>query len=90
MRRWEIVFSGRVQGVGFRYRVHQISAEWPVTGFVQNMEDGTVRLVAEGMPQDLASFLSSIEDKLSDFIRKIVKNDYPSRGEFTSFGIRRD
>ena len=41
-------FSGRVQGVGFRYTVYQVAKEFEVSGYVQNLSDGRVRLEAEG------------------------------------------
>ena len=45
-----IIFHGRVQGVGFRYTTHRIARGFPVTGFVRNLTDGTVELVACGTP----------------------------------------
>lgn len=41
------VFQGRVQGVGFRYRTSKLAKQHPITGFVKNMSDGTVELVAQ-------------------------------------------
>ena len=43
-----IVFSGRVQGVGFRFTAHRIALRYELTGFVRNLPDGTVEVVAEG------------------------------------------
>ena len=44
----EVVFKGRVQGVGFRYTARDMALELGVTGWVKNCPDGSVRLVAEG------------------------------------------
>ncbi|QDU10215.1 acylphosphatase [Gimesia aquarii] len=41
------VFQGRVQGVGFRYRTSKLAKQHPITGFVKNLSDGTVELVAQ-------------------------------------------
>lgn len=41
------IFQGRVQGVGFRYRTSKLACQYPITGFVKNLSDGTVELVAQ-------------------------------------------
>ena len=50
-------FRGTVQGVGFRYTVRQIAAEFAVTGYVKNLPDGTVEMVAEGEIRELKRFV---------------------------------
>jgi len=42
-----IVFSGRVQGVGFRFTCHQIARRYELTGFVKNLPDGSVELLIQ-------------------------------------------
>ena len=41
-------FSGHVQGVGFRYTVQDLAADFDVRGYVRNLPDGRVELVVEG------------------------------------------
>lgn len=41
------IFAGRVQGVGFRYRTSRIARKYPISGFVKNLPDGTVELMAQ-------------------------------------------
>ena len=41
-------FSGHVQGVGFRYTTRSVASRFAVTGYVRNLPDGRVELVAEG------------------------------------------
>ncbi|WP_297454406.1 acylphosphatase [Persephonella sp.] len=55
------VFAGTVQGVGFRYFVRNIAKEMGVKGYVRNLPDGTVEVVAEGDEQTLRDFLKAIE-----------------------------
>ena len=55
------VFAGTVQGVGFRYFVRNIAKEMGVKGYVRNLPDGTVEVVAEGDEQTLREFLEAIE-----------------------------
>ncbi|WP_029520288.1 acylphosphatase [Persephonella sp. IF05-L8] len=55
------VFAGTVQGVGFRYFVRNIAKGMGVKGYVRNLPDGTVEVVAEGDEQTLRNFLKAIE-----------------------------
>jgi acylphosphatase len=55
-------FSGRVQGVGFRAYVYGISKGFSVTGWVKNLPDGRVELVACGDEKELVDFLNSIRN----------------------------
>lgn len=60
----EVHYEGRVQGVGFRYRTLEIATSYAVTGFVQNLFDGKVVLVAEGVADELDRFLADIERQM--------------------------
>lgn len=68
--REETHFSGRVQGVGFRYATLQVAKEFDVTGEVKNLSDGRVRLVAEGRESEVKAFRAEVEERLSPFIRE--------------------
>ena len=54
LRRLRIFFSGSVQGVGFRFAACEAASECSVTGWVRNLTDGTVEIVAEGSPAAVA------------------------------------
>ena len=49
-------YSGRVQGVGFRYTAKQVAAGYEIVGTVRNLSDGRVELVAEGAHDELEAF----------------------------------
>ncbi len=67
----QILYSGNVQGVGFRYTVRSVAAGYEVTGIVRNLPDGRVELVAEGAKDELESFRQAVRDSgLDHFIRK--------------------
>jgi len=51
--RLEATVRGRVQGVGFRYFVVRRAMELDLVGWVANASDGSVALVAEGLPEAL-------------------------------------
>ena len=44
-----VLFQGHVQGVGFRYATHGLAQRFAVAGYVRNLADGRVELVAEGL-----------------------------------------
>jgi acylphosphatase len=81
-------FSGQVQGVGFRYTTRSIARGYPVTGYVRNLPDRQVELVAEGEPSDLTAFLAEIHDHLGDHIRSQRIDTQAASGEFAGFEIR--
>ncbi|MFN8258708.1 MAG: acylphosphatase [Bacteroidales bacterium] len=57
MKTVDIIISGRVQGVGFRYHTLKTALEFNIKGFVKNLPDGSVFVKATGNQTDLESFL---------------------------------
>ena len=86
-KRLHALFSGRVQGVGFRYTAERLAHHFPVTGFVKNLPDGKVEVIAEGEEDMLKDFLKAIEDAFSGHIRKIDPQWQKATGEYRTFGI---
>ena len=82
------LFSGQVQGVGFRYTARSLASHFDVGGYVRNLPDGRVEIVAEGLEEELNGFLTALESShLSGFIRsKQVNWDRPE-GKYESFEI---
>lgn len=86
--RRHVYYSGRVQGVGFRYTVRKIAAQHAVSGFVQNLPDGRVELVAEGAADELDKLMSEIAARMGDHIRNASVDKRPGTTEFDGFEIR--
>jgi acylphosphatase len=83
-----VFYEGRVQGVGFRYTVHQIATGFDVTGWIRNLPDGRVELLAAGEADELADFLQAIRDSgLASFIRREEGNDVPAPAKLRGFEI---
>lgn len=82
-------FSGFVQGVGFRITTHSIASQMPIRGFVKNLPDGRVELVAEGARDVLETLLARIRSEMNGNIRDARTSWGPATGEFGSFTIRR-
>lgn len=87
-QRREIHFSGRVQGVGFRYTTRQIAARFAVAGYVKNLVDGRVQLVIEGEADTLDAFVSAVEAELGRHIENRQAEVRGPTGEFSSFEVR--
>ena len=81
-------FTGRVQGVGFRYSVQRLAADFAVDGFVQNLPDGRVLLVIEGHPDELSRFVDEVSRRMADFIAEETVETHPPSGQFAGMRIR--
>jgi acylphosphatase len=88
MERRTIHYSGRVQGVGFRYTTRAIAGNHNITGYVQNLDDGRVQVIVEGESEEIDRFLTDIADKMSGYIRSTQVLQSSAIGEFNGFSIR--
>jgi acylphosphatase len=85
-----VLFSGHVQGVGFRYTAKTVATGFEVAGTIRNLADGRVELVAEGARGELDAFLAAIHDAgLAGFIREQQINWADAKNEFRGFNIVR-
>ena len=88
MERVTVLYSGRVQGVGFRVTVRYLARGYDVTGTARNLPDGRVELIAEGARTELKTFLDGIaQSELSGFIAKQHETWEPAQGNLRGFAI---
>jgi len=89
MERITAIAKGRVQGVGYRYFVMECAHATGVHGFVQNLPDGTVEMVAESSPAALGDFLRLAHARDDPVIRvdEIAVKKGPRTGEFRGFFV---
>ncbi len=86
----QVLYSGNVQGVGFRYTAKSVATGFEVTGTVRNLVDGRVELVAEGEQTELEAFRQAIRDAgLEHFIRNEAVQWFDASNEFRGFEIAR-
>jgi acylphosphatase len=87
--RLKAVVKGEVQGVGFRWAVQRQAGELGLTGYAENLPDGSVRVEAEGDPDRL--------DQLEAFLHQgphwaevasLDSQRAPATGEFRGFQAR--
>lgn len=88
-RRIDVRFQGHVQGVGFRFTTVHIAEGFNVGGYVRNLPDGDVEMVAEGSEEDLNAFLGAI--RTSHIHRFVLREQVAwgeARGSFRGFGVK--
>jgi acylphosphatase len=83
-----IIFSGRVQGVGFRATTERIAEGFAVAGWVRNQRDGSVLCVAEGEVAEVERFIAAIKHAMHAYIRDVQITRSPGTGEFSDFCVR--
>ena len=84
-----VIFHGRVQGVGFRWTTNRIAKRFAVTGYVKNLADGTVELVAQGSSEAVLGLVQAIQESMGANIADCVDDRVESTEEFDRFEIRR-
>jgi acylphosphatase len=87
MPRYTIHFSGHVQGVGFRYTTVRVAEGHAVAGYVRNLPDGRVELVAEGGKDHLDAFLADILRQMGRHVTRHTIDESPANGQFGEPGV---
>ena len=88
MHRRTCYFTGRVQGVGFRYTVKNVAQQYNVHGFVKNLPDGRVELVMEGPDPDMDRLVDDVSQRMNGYIKKVDSVEDPATGEVQQFAIK--
>lgn len=88
----QVFYAGRVQGVGFRYSTKRIAAGFDVTGWVKNLPDGRVELMAQALEADeLEAFLEDIQrSSLGSHIKGCEVQAVAAQPDLRGFSIMRD
>lgn len=91
MRRLYAQVYGRVQGVGFRWFVQEHATRLGLTGYVRNLPDGSVEVVAEGERSALEEFLAFVLQVGPPGARVVEVSVHwgEATGEFLEFSIAR-
>jgi acylphosphatase len=82
-----VIFSGEVQGVGFRYTANRIAGRYNVAGYVRNRPDGTVEMFLQGPSPDVDACLQDIQDAFAGYIRETQVAEAPCDARLHGFRI---
>lgn len=82
-----IVFTGRVQGVGFRFTANRIARRYRLSGWVRNLPDGTVEMAVQGPADAIAGCVRDIQDSFTGYIRKTTIEEVQPDVECDDFKI---
>ena len=87
-RQRQVYYRGMVQGVGFRYTTLRIASRFAVTGYVQNLPDGRVLVLAEGPSKELERFLGAVRAELGHYIDDTSETAGPATGRYGHFDVQ--
>ena len=87
-----VLFEGRVQGVGFRYTVKELSKGFDITGTVKNLAEGSVELIITGEPDELEEFIDEItqESAMAHNIKGFSSHEEPLVETMKGFTIAKN
>lgn len=85
----QILFSGRVQGVGFRYTTDRLASALPVRGFVRNLHDRRVELVVTGSSSNIQQLIDGLQDYFGSGITRIDRQFIDAPEVYEKFEVRR-
>ena len=86
--RKKYLFSGEVQGVGFRYTVRGIAKKYSINGFVRNLTDGRVEMIGEGSDSELNDIINDIKKKMGSSLKDISIHEEEPLGDDKGFEIQ--
>jgi len=87
-QRIHVYYSGRVQGVGFRFTAQRLAGDLGISGWVRNLPDGRVEITAEAEEKALKDLLTGIMDLFKNYIKDTDIQWTSASGEFEEFSIK--
>ena len=82
-----LYYSGKVQGIGFRYAVADIARQQNICGWVKNLDDSRVEIVSEAEEDTLNNFIKQVSEHFSRYISDVSIEWLSASGEFHDFQI---
>jgi acylphosphatase len=82
-----IVYSGVVQGVGFRFTAQRKAKERNLAGWVRNLSDGRVEILVEGSKEKIQNFLDDLDASFGEYIKSKQINFLAYKGALLDFSI---
>ncbi len=82
-----IFFTGRVQGVGFRFTARRAANRRQLTGFVRNVPNGSVEMLAQGRPEDIDDCIQDIKEYFAGYLKETKTEEIPLDTRYEEFRI---
>ena len=82
-----IIFTGRVQGVGFRFTARRAASRRQLTGFVRNVPDGTVEMLAQGRSEDIDDCIQDLKEYFTGYLKETSIEEIPPDPRYIDFKI---
>jgi acylphosphatase len=82
-----VSYAGRVQGVGFRYTACRVAEGYAVTGYVKNLPDRRVEVLAEGDEKEVDAFLKALQREMGQYIREVAAQEGFATGQYSDFHV---
>jgi acylphosphatase len=82
-----IIYTGNVQGIGFRFTALDAANRYKLTGFVRNLRDGSVEMLAQGLPADIDNCVREIKRAIGSYITGTKIENAAPNPEFRDFRI---
>jgi acylphosphatase len=86
-KQYRLFFSGTVQGVGFRFTTRALAQKHKVKGWVKNLSDGRVKIIAESEKNNLNSFLSDLKKEFKHNLADLEKEENQANRKYQKFRI---
>jgi acylphosphatase len=82
-----IIFTGRVQGVGFRFTAFNIANRYGLTGYVRNTPEGTVEMLAQGPAETIDECVRDIAEEFGRYISETKIEEAAADPKYRDFKI---
>ena len=82
-----IIFTGQVHGVGFRFTAFNTANRHQLTGFVRNLPDGAVEMLAQGTAGAVDDCIRDIEEEFSGYVSETKIEETPPNPQYKDFKI---
>lgn len=87
-KRFKIIVTGLVQGVGYRYFCYRKAKEYSLNGFAENLVNGNVLIEVEGNAESLESFTQDIKiGPYGAYVKSVYTEELPLNNDYSGFRI---
>lgn len=83
----QVLFSGKVQGVGFRFRATEVAKSYEIRGTIKNLSNGGVEAMLQGEMQEIEAFVSDLVEVFEGHVGNVMMTEQLGGEEFSGFWI---